>query len=554
MIKNKTLQKPIRRKLFSIFMILILAMTVLPIASAEVPDKPDYIDAIAWGSDTIRIDWGYMNYANYGDEYSIYRSNSQDGTYIQIGRVQDTGYIDTNLDSGTTYYYRVAAHNEDGKGEWTEPVSATTDQLNVYNVAAYALSTSEIFVAWDAVPNAQSYSIYRSLDAHGTYVFVVTTPTTTFRDSGLASDTTYYYKVQVGDEYVSYGPLSDYATATTHRIQTLELSAISLSPSKIRLEWNTVPGATAYTVYRSTYNGGYTYIAQVVTTEFMDTGLEPSTPYWYKVIASNGPENITHAKTQDVLFLTATEIDTQSIQLDWTSSTNADQYKIYRSTSQNGPFEHVGTTPYTKTFIDMSLDHTTTYYYLVVTWNGYVEGNPSNIASATTKTPVIGVPDVEAEALNTSSIKVTWNEITGAFDYNIYRSLTEDGTYEKIGDTEDLEFVDKDLDHTTTYYYKVAVYTGQDMGEKSAPASATTKTPEKPTNPGNGGSGEVKVTGKSTKTIAPGFETPVENEVVQVDEVQAGAAGFVFPFFLILAVLTTGVLYVRAKKRQNKIE
>ncbi|MBZ3936285.1 fibronectin type III domain-containing protein [Methanimicrococcus blatticola] len=519
----------------------------------SLPPKPMNVDAETLSSTRIHVAWDAVIDA---DRYNLYRSLTENGPYSLVNsNIGNTEYTDEGLTPNTEYYYRVAGVNNSGEGSWSDFARAKTYVKPVAN--AEATSVSSIQVSWYEIPDATRYQIYRSDTAYGTYTSVGEVErgmTPLYLDTGLSPDTTYYYKV-VAKYYSKTGEYSDPVSATTWTPPRLDLNADALSPSEIRLTWNAVSGADDYAVYRSTYNGGYTYIAQVVTTELIDTGLTPSTVYWYRVVASNDAEDTACAKTQDdVPYLTATEIDTQSIQLDWTSVTNADQYKVYRSLSRNGPYTEIKTVEYATTFTDMSLDHTTTYYYYVAAWDGYVEGNPSNIAFATTKTPVIGVPDVEAEALNTSSIKVTWNEITGAFDYNIYRSLTEDGTYEKIGDTEDLEFVDKDLDHTTTYYYKVAVYTGQDMGEKSAPASATTKTPEKPTNPGNGGSGEVKVTGKSTKTIAPGFETPVENEVVQVDEVQAGAAGFVFPFFLILAVLTTGVLYVRAKKRQNKIE
>lgn len=548
--KDATIQQKITGKILPIFLLFVLAVSLLPIASAVAPDTPGSINAIARDTSAIEINWSGVADAEW---YSVYRAESQNGPFMQVGMSWSTGYTDTGLRSGTTYYYMVTANNADGQSDFAGPVSATTKSMVPHNVKAQAVSTSEIDVYWDAVQGAQSYLIYRSLSAHGTYTLVAVTPVTMFSDTGLAEDTTYYYKVQVSDYS---NPLSDYASATTMKSPKLITHANALSSSEIKVEWTAVSGATNYHIYRSTYNGGYAYIATVSGLEWTNSGLSPSTIYWYKVVSSNGAENSTYAKTHDqVPVLTATSIDTQTIQLDWTGVMNADQYKIYRSLSENGPFEEVGTVEYATTFTDMSLDHTTMYYYYIVAWSGSLEGASSNIAAAKTMTPVIGVPDVDAEALNTSSIKVTWNEISGAYDYNIYRSLTEDGVYEKIGDTEEPEFVDKNLDHSTTYYYKVAVYTGQDMGEQSAPANATTKTPEKGTKPGNNnstGGAKVSESGGST-TIIPGFEIPVE-EVIQESEIKKGSGGFVFPLFLLLAVLTAGVLYVRAKRRQNKIE
>ncbi len=544
-----TIQQKITGKILPIFLLLVLAVSLLSTASAAVPNPPVSLNAISADTNTIEIRWSGVADA---DEYNVYRAESQNGPFMQVGTSGSTGYIDTGLRSGTTYYYKVAANNGDGESDFAGPVSATTKSMVPYNVNAQAVSMSEIAVSWDAVQGAPSYLLYRSLSPQGTYTLVTATTSTMFRDTGLQEDTTYYYRVQVGNYQNTYGPLSDYVSATTMKAPKLVITASALSSSEIKVEWTAVPGASNYHIYRSTYNGGYAYVATTVDLEWTNNGLSPSTIYWYKVVASNGADNSTYAKTHDqVPVLTATPIDTQTVQLDWTGVMNADRYKIYRSLSENGPFEEVGAVEYATTFTDMSLDHTTTYYYYVVAWSGSFEGASSNIASAKTMTPVIGVPDVEAEALNTTGIKVTWNEIGGAYDYNIYRSLTEDGVYEKIGDTEDLEFTDKNLAHTTTYYYKVAVYTGQDMGEQSAPANATTKTPEKETNPGNNGGAKVN---KPDGSVIPGFESPVEVEVIPQDEIKTGFGGFVFPLFLLLAVLTAGVLYAREKRRQNKIE
>lgn len=527
-------------------MLFVLAVSLLPLASADAPDTPGSMNAIAWDTSTIAINWSSVADAH---GYTVYRAESQNGPFSAIGDTPSNSFIDTGLRSGTTYYYMVAAYNEE-RGDWAGPVSTTTESMVPYNVYAQAVSVSQINIYWDATQGAESYVVYRSTNPHGTYTMVGQTSSTMFINTGLAEDTTYYYKVQARTSQME-GPLSNYAFATTMKSPKLTVQANALSSSEIKVEWTAVPGATNYNIYRSTYNGGYALVATATGLQLTDTGLNPSTVYWYKVVSSNGAENATHAKTHDQIpVLTASTIDTQTIRLDWTGVMNADRYQIYRSLSENGPFEEIGTAEYTTTFTDMSLEHTTRYYYYVVAWSGPDEGAPSNIASAETMTPVIGVPDVDAEALSTSSIKVSWNEISGAYDYNIYRSLTEDGVYEKIGDTEDLEFTDKNLDHTTTYYYKVAVYTGQDMGEQSAPANATTKTPGNSGNNNNTGGAKVSDSGES---VIPGFEIPVEDEVPPED-MPPGSGGYVFPLFLFLAVLTAGVLYVRAKRRQNKVE
>jgi hypothetical protein len=67
------------------------------------------------------------------------------------------------------------------------------------------------------------------------------------------------------------------------------LSATAASSSQINLGWTASSGATSYNVKRATVSGGpYTTIATGVTsTSYNDTGLAPSTAYYYVVSAVN---------------------------------------------------------------------------------------------------------------------------------------------------------------------------------------------------------------------------------------------------------------------------
>jgi hypothetical protein len=66
------------------------------------------------------------------------------------------------------------------------------------------------------------------------------------------------------------------------------VSAAAQSSSSIRIQWNTVIGATRYNIYRSnTATGTFTFINSTTSTSFTDIGLPASTMRFYRVSAEN---------------------------------------------------------------------------------------------------------------------------------------------------------------------------------------------------------------------------------------------------------------------------
>jgi len=85
--------------------------------------------------------------------------------------------------------------------------------------------------------------------------------------------------------------------------------------------------------------------------------------------------------------------------------------------------------------------------------------------------------NVKAEALSSSSIKISWDTVSGTLiSYNVYRSKSSSGSYELVDDTYSTSFTDTGLTSNTTYYYRITAesFFGPES-DKSSSASATTK-------------------------------------------------------------------------------
>ncbi len=73
-----------------------------------------------------------------------------------------------------------------------------------------------------------------------------------------------------------------------------------------------------------------------------------------------------------------------------------------------------------------------------------------------------------------NTITVSWNEVTNAASYKIYRAASSSGTYSSVGTTTSTSYSDSGLSYSTAYYYKVSAVNDSGEGSKSSSVSATT--------------------------------------------------------------------------------
>jgi fibronectin type 3 domain-containing protein len=93
--------------------------------------------------------------------YHVERSTVTGGPYTQIGSAAGTGYVDTGLANGTTYYYVVSASNSTG-------TSGSSTETNATPAAAIPITLS---------PEPQTGAFVFSFTAQSNQSFVVETST-----------------------------------------------------------------------------------------------------------------------------------------------------------------------------------------------------------------------------------------------------------------------------------------------------------------------------------------------------------------------------------------
>jgi hypothetical protein len=129
----------------------------------------------------------------------VKRSTVSGGPYTQVAAPATTGYTDTGLTNGTTYYYVVSSYNSAGQSANSTQVSATpAAPITVPAVPTGLQATAgnaQVSLTWTASAGATSYHVKRSTTSGGPYTQVAAPTTASDTDTGLTNGTTYYYVV-----------------------------------------------------------------------------------------------------------------------------------------------------------------------------------------------------------------------------------------------------------------------------------------------------------------------------------------------------------------------
>ena len=137
----------------------------------------------------------------------------------------------------------------------------------------------------------------------------------------------------------------------------------------------------------------------------------------------------------------------------WSAVDGAGKYYVYRSTSKNGTYEYIGYTAKTN-YTDSKAVAGTTYYYKVKAISKVRSTANSSLSAAVAVTCRCARPSVKITTSN-GDPKLTWNAVTGASQYEVYRATSKNGSYTKMFTTSNLSYTNTSAKAGTTYYYKV---------------------------------------------------------------------------------------------------
>jgi len=276
-------------------------------------------------------------------------------------------------------------------------------------------------------------------------------------------------------------PIAKPLTSDKHLKTVQKIKTISESTA-IAFEWlpfSDSPHIAGYKIYREELDDGklnFRLIATLndrIASHYVDSELNPNTSYKYTFIVftndnrKSTPSKPVIAKTLAMLkpihYIIPVSNLANKTKLLWRPHQNIDVsgYIIERNDVYSKEWKKVGelNNRLNVEFIDTDLETNRAYKYRVrvKTFNGVVS-NPSKIVETLTKALPKPIVDITASSELPKEIKISWrrNDDVNIQGYNIYRSKSNDGTFDLIAEVKDNSYSDQIVEDGKQMFYKVS--------------------------------------------------------------------------------------------------
>ena len=223
----------------------------------------------------------------------------ENGKFVNIGNVPHrllVEFFDKKLEDGKQYTYRIIAESFEGKQSLpSEKVTGQTREkpLALQNVQASKDQPKSIVITWDKPVNPKypitSYGIFASDKPDSGFKQVGTTANNFYKETGLASDETRFYKVVAIDQDGIMGDLNIPAVAGQSLplppTPKLTLSAVRKNAAVLKWEVGDDSRVESYKVCRSEKGSKKTRICfeNITKPFFIDREMNEKILYYYEV-------------------------------------------------------------------------------------------------------------------------------------------------------------------------------------------------------------------------------------------------------------------------------
>ena len=338
-----------------------------------------------------------------------------------------------------------------------EPELKTAEITDVTNTASGSI------ISWKAVDGASKYALYTHKGDE--YKLLGETGDLNIAFGPLENLKEYVFAVRAMDADGNF--ITDYSADYSNIFYAPPvITSLTAEANGLKLVWGGYEGVEAYRVYRKVGSSGWSRLALVNGTEYLDTTAESGKMYTYTVrcTTSDGETFLSHHNSGVSYSFVKTPVITSfsntltGTRVYFDKPEGVSKIRVYYR-GENG-WNRIGETSDTSIVHD-KLVGGTTYTYTVrgVDSNGdfVTDFNTDGWENMFIDAPVITSLDNVPEG-----VKINWNPCAGAVNYRVYYYGSKGWT--KLTETKETSFVDTDVRSGYHYTYTVRCITEDGTG------------------------------------------------------------------------------------------
>ncbi len=407
--------------------------------------------------------------------YEVWRRPAFGGSEIKIGTLTDAlACVDDSADAATRYTYWVKAVPENSQGASSSNTVTWTARLHKPGFRTPSAEPEYGALYWYAVNNAAGYEIYRSASKTGKYTCIATTDQVYWFDRDVAYAKTYFYKVKAIHADPAYSSMLSDSVSVTIPLGTPSLKGEVNDAGKPYLHWDKITGAVKYRL--EVYDSGvWKELTTTKATSFTHKDVQVNIRYFYRLqaIAARPELNSDYSPEADVYstyekprLTVSLDAETGYPLLTWKEVPGASYFSILRYCGED--YEWPGSSEGTS-YLDTSAVPGNRYEYYVQT------GDARSDAAALAYR--LKAPEGLTVTSENGANKLSWNSVSKAASYEIYRAYSQGGKYTLIGTTTGRSWKDAEATGGKPAYYKLkAVHTDSGLSSLLGDAVSCTTT------------------------------------------------------------------------------
>ena len=445
--------------------------------------------AVEAGGNELTLSWApvigveyYQLHRYSGDCPALLTDTSSCSNYYTTQLGADVSeFVDSGLIAGTTYSYQLVAGITAAQDSELSAIATGIPLLSAPASVSASGIAGGVELSFSSVSGAETYLLYRYLEP-GCMLSEATVNTACpdnqlitldvdelnvvedalqYQDTGLLGGVGYSYRLVATNANVDNSPLSAEVSATALLTQPVILSAAGGFGSAT-IEWSTVLGAEAYTIYQYSADASNCYpqnpevdpsltcsegyaeysIAAIASNNEPDTNytytatdLDGALSYGFRIQAelSGFASSELSAETILAVLLPAPDdlaatASANSVDLSWSPVTNAASYELVRSASADciGLDDHSTCADFAEynldgnntAFTDTGLSAGTAYYYRLRAIAA--DNNAGGYAQEVSAIPTLSPPANLQATAGYGEVELNWDSVSGAEQYTIY--------------------------------------------------------------------------------------------------------------------------------------